>query len=145
MRSAGIIVSFDSKHGPLSFACDKYTVWEDNYRAIGLTMEALRAVSRHGVVKNAEQYQGWKRLAAPAGETESSTARQAATWLWELLANDGRTDATPAKILNEVETYEMARRDARATAHPDRHNGDRTQWNQLEVSVGILDKHHKLA
>jgi len=65
-RSAhpGVVVSFDSKHGPLRYATDTFTHWNDNLRAIALGLEALRKVDRYGVSKGGEQYRGWNALPA---------------------------------------------------------------------------------
>src|SRR5579863_10251967 len=49
LRTQGIILTFNSKHGPLSYPCDKYSNWQANLRAIALSLEALRAVDRYGV------------------------------------------------------------------------------------------------
>lgn len=59
---AGIILSFDSKHGPLSYPCDSFDRWDDNLRAIALGLEHLRAVDRYGVTRRGEQYRGWSQL-----------------------------------------------------------------------------------
>ncbi|MBR9800572.1 J domain-containing protein [bacterium] len=61
-REPGVILSFDSINGPLSFPCDRFATWKENLRAIALALEALRKVDRYGVTSNAEQYRGWKRL-----------------------------------------------------------------------------------
>lgn len=62
LRGPGVILSFESMHGPLSYPCDRFDDWQDNVRAIALALEALRKVNRYGVTRNAEQYKGWKRL-----------------------------------------------------------------------------------
>lgn len=41
-----VAISFASVHGPLRYATCEYTEWEDNLRAIVLSMQALRAVDR---------------------------------------------------------------------------------------------------
>lgn len=64
----GIILSFESKHGPLSYPCDTFTDWQDNLRAIALAIEALRTVDRYGVTKRGEQYKGWTQLPPPNGD-----------------------------------------------------------------------------
>src|ERR1700675_3855774 len=51
-----VIVSFDSKHGPLRYFCDQFTDWQDNIRAIALGLEALRKVERYGITHRGEQY-----------------------------------------------------------------------------------------
>jgi hypothetical protein len=48
------------------FACDRFTGWEDNLRAITKTLDALRAVDRYEVVQDGEQYSGFKQLTAGA-------------------------------------------------------------------------------
>jgi len=66
-REPGVIVSFETKNGALSFPCDTYTHYRDNLRAIALALAALRAVERYGVTRHQEQYKGWAKLpAAPA-------------------------------------------------------------------------------
>lgn len=66
VKSPGVVVTFESKHGPLSYRCGTYSNWEMNLRAIALTLERLRAVDRYGAVKGGEQYKGWARL--PPGQ-----------------------------------------------------------------------------
>lgn len=73
----GVILSFDSVHGPLRYLTDTFEAgsyyvsgkgsvriqgWEANLRAIALSLEALRAVDRYGVSKRGEQYRGWGAL-----------------------------------------------------------------------------------
>ncbi len=66
-REPGVIVSFGTKNGDLSFPCDTYSKWHDNLRAIALGLTALRAVERDGVTRRNEQYRGWAKLPpAPA-------------------------------------------------------------------------------
>ena len=66
----GVVLTFSIIDGgerlPVSFPCDSYLTWQDNLRAIVLSMEALRKVNRYGVTKRAEQYRGFAAL--PAGD-----------------------------------------------------------------------------
>lgn len=74
----GIVLSFESKHGPLSYPCDTFDRWQDNLRAIALALEALRKVDRYGVTKRGEQYRGFLALestAAPAGFADELEAK----------------------------------------------------------------------
>jgi hypothetical protein len=64
-KDPGIVISFESPKGPLSFPCDRYTDFQANMRAIALSLEALRAVDRYGVTRQAEQYRGWQQITAP--------------------------------------------------------------------------------
>lgn len=68
----GVIVSFDSRFGPLRYATDTFrraswqsnrmAGWQCNVRAIALGLEALRKVDRYGISRRGEQYTGWKAL-----------------------------------------------------------------------------------
>jgi hypothetical protein len=70
----GVILSFDSRFGPLRYATDAFENWEANLRAIALSLEALRAVDRYGVSRRGEQYVGWKAL--PDGRLSKAEARK---------------------------------------------------------------------
>jgi len=63
----GVVISFDSRHGPLRYAVDAFTTWEDNLRAIALGLESLRRVDRYGMSSSGEQYRGWLALEAGQG------------------------------------------------------------------------------
>lgn len=68
-RTPGVRVSFDSIHGPMAYATDRFADWRDNLRAIAMSLQALRAVDRYGVNGTGEQYTGW--LAIEAGPNMS--------------------------------------------------------------------------
>jgi hypothetical protein len=74
-----VLLAFDSKWGPLQYATDVYRSWEENLRAIALSMEALRAVDRYGVSKRGEQYRGWKALPASTDPAAALTTPEQAT------------------------------------------------------------------
>lgn len=86
-RTPGVVVSFESAQGPLKFACATYAKYDANLRAIGLTLERLRAVDRYGATKSGEQYRGWKQLPPGAGDRgviqagEWATKEAATEWL----------------------------------------------------------------
>lgn len=73
----GVVVSFDSKHGPLRYFSDEYnddyaygrrlTGYQANLRAVSLGLAALRAVDRYGITRRGEQYTGWKQLTGGNG------------------------------------------------------------------------------
>jgi len=65
---SGIVLSFESPKGNISMPCDRYEFWQDNLRAIALSLEALRAVDRYGVTRGNEQYRGWAQLPASNGK-----------------------------------------------------------------------------
>lgn len=73
----GVILSFDSSHGALSYPTDRFDAWEDNLRAIALSLQALRAVDRYGVTRRGEQYRGWNQLPGPQAKQASMTPEEA--------------------------------------------------------------------
>lgn len=94
----GVIIAFDSVHGPLKYATDLYNRgawrrqghipgWQCNVRAIALGLEALRKVDRYGITKRGEQYTGWKALGGgtpmPAGGGGFASIEDAIAFLHE--------------------------------------------------------------
>ncbi|WP_433368435.1 hypothetical protein ACQPZX_41560 [Actinoplanes sp. CA-142083] len=116
----GVKISFESKHGPLTYATDAYEQqwqgslpsWQANVRAIALGLGALRAVDRYGITRTGEQYRGWSALtAAPAEKTLSVEEAK------RVLRDAGRVpDDMP---LRTVIAVTAAFRRAARTAHPD--------------------------
>jgi hypothetical protein len=77
----GIRIAFDSKHGPLRYETAEYDRWTHNLRAIGLSMNALRAVDRYGVSKRGEQYRGWRAIAMTSSDDSLATPLHAREFL----------------------------------------------------------------
>jgi hypothetical protein len=80
-RTPGIVLSFKAMRVPgtpqLRYEVTEFDKWQDNVRAIGLGLEALRAVNRYGVTRRGEQYAGWKQLpAGGAGGTHEADPRR---------------------------------------------------------------------
>lgn len=131
LRHSGIIVSFDSKHGPLQFACDCFDRWEDNLRGIALTLERLRMADLYGVTKSGEQYRGWQALPSPATGDNSGPIRKRSVAVQYLAAVLGWQAA-------EVEIdVESAIRKASALTHPDR-GGDMVEFKRVQEAKTAL-------
>jgi hypothetical protein len=110
----GVVLSFASKKGPLALPCDRYRDWQDNLRAIALSLEALRAVDRYGVTQSNEQYRGWTPLADPKSANGKMTRDEAARFLAALL------NMSPEALLRDKNSVASAVRVARVNNHPDR-------------------------
>lgn len=129
----GVIVSFrNRKNEQLSFPCDTYDEWEDNLYAIALSLEALRTVDRYGVTQNAEQYQGWKRLAAPDKEVPRDSE-----WALHHLASLAGVEVTA--IRNNGTAINLAYRAAARKTHPDS-GGNTEAFQLLQDSMDILGR-----
>lgn len=68
VRFPGVRVSFTSRYGPLTYATDRFDDWQDNVRAVALSLVALRAVDRYGVNSRGEQYTGWLAIEPPSAD-----------------------------------------------------------------------------
>lgn len=137
----GVILTFDSKFGPLSYPCDTYTDWQANVRAIAVSLEWLRGVDRHGVSKRGEQYRGWGQLPPAGGSTATMSARTAAEILVDV--EDLRGDADD--VLEDLSAFRFTYRNAAKKAHPDSHGGDTQRFQLLQEAKSVLERHHGVA
>lgn len=126
----GVILNVESTKGPLSFPCDKFDRWRDNLRAIALGLEALRKIDRYGITPGDEQYRGWRAIESKPAAPQY-TADQAEDYLRSLLD----TADDPSLLIG---TVEQVYRRARAIAHPDRNDGDRRRWDNVEAAATAL-------
>lgn len=111
----GVEISFDGvpisgPMGRLVYATDVCARYEHNIRAIGLGLEALRAVDRHGVTRRGEQYAGFKAL------------------------ESGAPDPGRGRAL--IRRYGSQRSALQAT-HPD-HGGDPSDFADVQAARGQL-------
>lgn len=125
----GVILSFESKHGPLRYASDAFDHWQDNLRAVALGLEALRRVDRYGITKSGEQYTGWRQL----GGGSSVTSRDQAVALIGDLSNL----ALGPGWMDSHDTVRKAYRKALMYAHPD-HGGDGDLFSAVQDAGKLL-------
>ncbi len=146
----GVRLSFKSKHGQLTYSTDAFDSywsgdmpgWQANLRAIALGLEALRKVDRYGIARSGEQYRGWSALPAGTGQSASDMTREQAAAIIATHSVDppGEPDhdVEVRRILSSVDAARTSLRYARASAHPDRNNGDRTHWDEVEAAAKVL-------
>lgn len=123
-------VAFDSIHGPLTYATDRFTTWQDNARAIALGLEALRKVDRYGITKRGEQYAGWKALPAGRATPPSHMTRDMAYDLLYQTVGAGPED-------DRVWSDRDLARAARKATHPD-FGHSRDEWDRVEQALMTL-------
>lgn len=122
----GVVLSLPkTSQGPLRYATDKFTTWQDNLRAIVLGLEALRKVERYGITKRGEQYAGFRALPATASADMPVTV--AATIVADYAANGYEASG----VALDEQVARAAFKVARANVHPDR-LGERGPWDMLE-------------
>ena len=141
-RHAGVILSFQTPRGPLSFPCYRYSVWQSNLRAIALSLEALRAVDRYGVTQRAEQYAGWAQIEAPK---DGFTDRLAAALFMVDRAGvvDKERDAAADRILASVEARKQTFIVAAKALHPDAAGGSHEDFIRLQNAMRMLEPQAK--
>ena len=142
--SPAVRLAFESIHGPLMYATDKFcrngrtkyingatrmvdnlTHWQHNLYAISRGLEALRMVDRYGIASKGEQYAGYRAIdSAPA----ALTTEQAIGVITSVLG---------VSNLNGISVASAIRR-AKAVAHPDRNGGARGQWDQVDEAARVL-------
>lgn len=126
--SDAVILHFDSRHGHLRYATDRFRGgtahlgrtrvpmpgWQVNLRAIALGLEALRKVQRYGIAESGQQYTGWKALTA--GTSDEAPEDTLLAWAfprggvsWASLHPDQRRETVRA---------------AKRRAHPDAGGSD---------------------
>lgn len=127
----GVILSIETPDGPLSFPCDTFSRWEDNLRAIVLTMERLRSAGRYGVTKHGEQYRGWRAIESgiPVGPAPFTTAEQALAFLRECI---------PASLIPDNSRPGNLVRTALRYTHPDMDGGDAADFQRAKDAESFL-------
>ncbi|MFO0940114.1 MAG: hypothetical protein U0930_05040 [Pirellulales bacterium] len=134
-KSPAVAISFDSKHGPLMYPCDQFDHWQDNIRAIALSLEALRTVDRYGVTKKAEQYQGWAKLPLPeADDYQLSGVEDAQKLILDVI----RITRPDAAVQFSEPYLSNAIREAKRNAHPDASTGSAAMFKQVTQAETIL-------
>lgn len=114
---AGVAVYFQWRGKQMTFACDRWEKVEDNVRAIGKTIEALRGIERWGASDMMERaFSAFEALPPPSGTVTVSC--------WDIL------DLTPGAPGAEID---RAYRSKAKNAHPDR-GGTREDWDRLQAA-----------
>lgn len=127
-----IVLQFDTPTGPLAFPCDRFTTWQDNLRAVSLSLEALRRVDRYGVTMQAEQYAGFRAIEAP--RAEPFTSRTGAREFLRSLVGDLLDPFTAGGATDE----QLARAAMRAT-HPDT-GGNAAEFARVTEAADYLKR-----
>jgi hypothetical protein len=121
--SPAVKISFESIHGPLSYATDVYEKrwsgdmpgWQANVRAIALGLQALRAVDRYGITRTGEQYRGFTALGSKPAGHDDLTSIDAMLIFGDAL----QREMTTAEAQDKESINRLYRAAVKATKHPD--------------------------
>lgn len=137
----GIILSFNRRQSKivsgervtsmqtLSYPCDAFNTWQDNLRAITLSLESLRRVERYGVFKYDDII---NRLALPSADGSVSTRESAAAFLAM------HSGVAMKEILFSPTAMSAAFRKAALALHPDK-GGSHEEFNKLTEARKVLE------
>jgi len=114
IEDPGAAVYFDLDGDPVCFSCDKWEHPEDNLRAIGKTIEALRGQQRWGAAEKRQAFGGYRAL-PPAGPD----------WRAVFALDDAAT----------IDQVKKRYRELAATAHPDKHEGNEHEMVRLNQAM----------
>jgi hypothetical protein len=112
----------------VSYPCDAFDDWQDNLRAIALSMESLRRVERYGVFKYDEII---SRLALPSAEGKVSTRESAAAFMAQ------HSGVAMKEILFSDTARSAAYRKAAQALHPDA-GGNTEEFVKLQEANKVL-------
>jgi len=108
IEDTGVVLYFTRKGQEIAIACDKYYQVNDNLRAIGLSLGAIRGMERWGTEEMVDRaFTGFAAL--PPSIITPPPDREKRPW-WVVLGVDRDADAP---------TVKQGYRRAQATAHPD--------------------------
>jgi hypothetical protein len=148
VNSPGVRLRFDSDHGSLSYATDRFVrpyyskgmdaSWRHNVYAIAKGLEALRLVDRYGIAGHGEQYRGYLALETGIGIASGMTQTDAV----EIILR--AADLSHLLHMNPTTVTATQVKRARAATHPDVNGGDRTQYNLVDQAVSVLDRAGKI-
>jgi hypothetical protein len=113
----GIAVYFLWRGKQMTFACDRWDRVEDNIRAIGKTIEAIRGIERWGASDMMERaFSAFEALPPPSGVVTLTC--------WQILNIEATSD---------LSAIERAYRIAAKAAHPNA-GGTREEWDSLTAA-----------
>jgi hypothetical protein len=135
----------------LEFPCATYDRWEDNLRAVMLTLEALRAVARYGVsgtgadeagkTEEAKQYSGFaRRKIADEGARHDGRQEMTPEAAANILAACAEGGWTQAALLQSRAEMEECFKVAAKKSHPDA-GGTHNSFVAVSQAVTVLRQH----
>lgn len=133
----GVVIAFDSKHGPLKLPCDSCREWQQNVRAIAYHLEHLRLSALYGVGRYGEQYRGWKQLPPATAQAATMSVEDAVRFVMR----SAGLAASIAGVLHNPDAYKSGYREAAKRLHPDVNGGQAPpEWDRLQEANAVVQK-----
>lgn len=138
----GVILTFDSKYGPLSYPCDTFTDWESNLRAIAYHLENTRHAALYGVGKHGEGYRGFTALPPPSSNALGvpDDVHRAAVHILHVIGGAASKEDL-WKMVTDAEVATRWARMATGKAHPDG-GGSNERFEAARNAQAVIAKYH---
>jgi len=118
-----VVLTFDSRHGPLRYQCDRWDDWRGNLRAITLVLQRQRLVNEAGVGQADQVYRGFSALppgiVVGAAMSLEQAADVLARYAWPDDYNTARHRQNVAVLIEDPSLVTEAYRLAAKATHPD--------------------------
>jgi len=126
----------------LEFPCATFSFWEDNLRAIALTLESIRAAKRYGVgrVERDEHYAGFKHKRVEAQTGTPVNGKMSIEAAAAVLAACAEGGWTPEVVIRSRDEMEKAYRTAAKNTHPD-FGGTDHSMARVNLAAQVLRTH----
>lgn len=142
---SGIQLFIESKHGPLEYQCDLYRDWQDNVRAVALTLERLRKAELYGCVKRGEQYVGFRALPGPANAAPVRVfahGLEACQWLIDQIKDDLLAVPMAESILEDRNKFDRLWKHCAKKLHPDS-GGNAQDFHKATLARELIEADFK--
>lgn len=136
-----VVLRYVDEHGvEITMPCDTFFSWQENLRAIALTVRNLRKCEDYGAVRRGQQFRGFAAL--PAVTTTALSYEQAGKTALRL-AGKRETPELLGKILSNPVFAQQVMRLAVSNAHPDRSgNGSSNDFVLAQECKRVLQAKH---
>lgn len=150
-RFPGVVLGFRKwnpaakNYDTIQLPCSTFDHWEDNLRAVALSLEALRAVDRYGVTRKNEQYAGWtKRIESQTGAQggNGKLSVEAAALVIAACASASGEQFSSVLIQSDSAEAERAFKAAAREVHPDA-GGSEASMAKVNEAMSLLRGHFK--
>lgn len=134
LEGSALLLEFVDRRGDLQrYPSDAYLHWQENLRAIALTLQALRAVDRYGVTASGEQYRGFLALTTGLESGPGDVVPDRGT------ASSARSELLriAGPLAQPSDTTEQIVRAAQRATHPDL-GRPRSEWDYVQRLVEQL-------
>lgn len=134
-----VVLRYVDEHGvEITMPCDTFFTWQENLRAIALTVRNLRKCEDYGAVRRGQQFRGFAALPAV---TTALSYEQAGKTVLRLAGKRESPDLLGKVLSNPVFAHEVLRLALKKT-HPDNGNATSNDFVLAQECKRVLQAKH---